>query len=222
MKTSHLASVKLINSVLVSVTKCGLVPRRTLINKLEHKTDAGSHLAQHTYGTRSSNTIFHIDLTPLFVSVLTHICTVSYHLTLHSVMTLKTVIWIFTLIYIIISYIALRTILMLSSFLLCLSLSSGLFLPDFLLIFPCQIQGQSFIWQILHATSCYLLIVLTENIQSIAQMCKNTGRKLSDITRTLYTPQSPPHWSQNKYNSEGSTNYQASQVATLSRLQTPS
>jgi len=90
MKTSHLVSMKLINSVLDSVIKCGLAPRRRLINKLEHNTDAGSSSASHTYGTRSSNTIFHIDLTPLFVSVLIHICIVSIHLTLHSVTTHKT------------------------------------------------------------------------------------------------------------------------------------
>lgn len=95
--------MKLINSVLLSVTKCTLAPRR-LINKLEHNTDAGNSSASHIYGIRSSNNIFHIDLTPPFVSVPIRICIVSIHQTLHSVMTHKTVIWIFTLIYIIISY----------------------------------------------------------------------------------------------------------------------
>ena len=191
MKTSHLASVKLINSVLLSVTKCALAPRRRLINKLEHNTDASNSSASHNYGTRSSNNIFHIDFTPLFVSVLIHISIVSIHLTLHSVMTHKTVIWIFTLIYIIISYCFTNQFNVI--LLLCSSLSSGPFLPGFLLIFPCPIQGHSFIWQILHAISCYLLIVLTENIQPIAHMGKNSGRKLSDRNKDpVYITDPPP------------------------------
>lgn len=51
---------------------------RTLINKLEHNTDAGNSSASHIYGTRSSNNIFQKDLILLFVSVLIHICIASY------------------------------------------------------------------------------------------------------------------------------------------------